>query len=254
MWKDRAAESFEHFAFDCQVNMSSPKRVLITGASRGIGLTFAKHYKSHGWNVIAAVRDPANAKELIDLQLEKIVRLDVANEESILEAAATVGPNVPIDLLINNAGILANDNLETATRASILQHFEVNALGPWLVTRAFLPNLEIAAKSASSGPTIVAQVTSQMGSIERNTTGKYYAYRSSKSALNSLTKSLSVDLKPHGITCILLHPGYVQTDMTAHNGEITTEESVAGLTTILSNATADDNGRFYHTNGTILPW
>ncbi|CAK4471756.1 unnamed protein product [Aphanomyces euteiches] len=187
--------------------MSSPNRVLITGDSRAIGLTFAKHYKSHGLSVIATVRDPANTNE--------ILRLDAANEESNLEAAATVGSNTPIDLPSNNA---------------------VNAHGPWLVTRAFLPNLEFAAN------------------IERNTSGALNAYRSSKTALNSLTKSLSVDLKPHGITCILLHPGYVQTDMTAHNGEITTEESVAGLTTILSNATADDNGRFYHTNGTILPW
>ncbi|CAK4142328.1 unnamed protein product [Aphanomyces euteiches] len=185
--------------------MSSPNRVLITGDSRAIGLTFAKHYKSHGLSVIATVRDPANTNEHMDMQLEKILRLDAANEESNLEAAATVGSNTPIDLPSNNA---------------------VNAHGPWLVTRAFLPNLEFAAN------------------IERNTSGALNAYRSSKTALNCLTKSLSVDLKPRGIMCILLHPGYVQTDMTAHNGEITTEESVAGLRTILFNCR-----RFYHTDG-----
>ncbi|KAG9411950.1 hypothetical protein AC1031_017587 [Aphanomyces cochlioides] len=92
--------------------MSSPKRVLITGASRGIGLTYAKHYKSHGWNVIATVRDPANTNEHMDMQLEKILWLDAANEESILEAAATVGSNTPIDLFINNAGVFVDDILE----------------------------------------------------------------------------------------------------------------------------------------------
>ncbi|RHY35041.1 hypothetical protein DYB32_000473 [Aphanomyces invadans] len=102
--------------------------------------------------------------------------------------------------------------------------------------------------------TIVAHVTSQMSSIERNKSGGYYAYRSSKTALNSLSMSLSVDLKPRGITCILLHPGYVKTDMTGHHGDITTAESVAGLTSILDNATPDDNGRFYHTDGSIIPW
>ncbi|CAK4649057.1 unnamed protein product [Aphanomyces euteiches] len=124
------------------------------------------------------------------MQLEKILRLDAANEESNLEAAATVGSNTPIDLPSNNAGV------------------------------------------------------PQMRSIERNTSGALNAYRSSKTALNCLTKSLSVDLKPRGIMCILLHPGYVQTDMTADNGEITTEESVAGLRTILFNCR-----RFYHTDG-----
>ncbi|RHY92572.1 hypothetical protein DYB28_006568 [Aphanomyces astaci] len=217
----------------------SPRRVLITGAGRGIGLTFAKHYKAQGWNVIAAVRNPASAQELIDLQVEKIVALDVSSEESVNAAAADVGRQVPIDLLINNAGVLARDTLETATKASLLHHFEVNSIGPWLVTRAFLPNLELAA--SPSGVTIVAQVTSQMGSIERILSGGYYAYRSSKTALNSLTKSLSVDLKPRGITSILLHPGYVKTDMTGHNGDITTAESVAGLTSILAKATAEDN-------------
>ncbi|RHY74433.1 hypothetical protein DYB30_004990 [Aphanomyces astaci] len=230
----------------------SPRRVLITGAGRGIGLTFAKHYKAQGWNVIAAVRNPASAQELIDLQVEKIVALDVSSEESVNAAAAAVGRQVPIDLLINNAGVLARDTLETATKASLLHHFEVNSIGPWLVTRAFLPNLELAA--SPSGVTIVAQVTSQMGSIERILSGGYYAYRSSKTALNSLTKSLSVDLKPRGITSILLHPGYVKTDMTGHNGDITTAESVAGLTSILAKATAEDNGRFFHTDGSIIPW
>ncbi|CAK4832197.1 unnamed protein product [Aphanomyces euteiches] len=92
--------------------MSSPNRVLITGDSRAIGLTFAKHYKSHGLSVIATVRDPANTNEHMDMQLEKILRLDAANEESNLEAAATVGSNTPIDLPSNNAGVFVDDKLE----------------------------------------------------------------------------------------------------------------------------------------------
>ncbi|KAF0717609.1 Aste57867_2203 [Aphanomyces stellatus] len=232
--------------------MSGPKRVLITGASRGIGLAFVKHYKAQGWNIIAAVRNPAAAKELLDLHVERIVAIDTADEASVLQAAADVGFDTPIDLLINNAGILTHDKLETATKADLMRQFEVNAVGPWLVTRAFLSNLDRA--KAASGFAFVAQLTSQMGSIERNVSSGYYGYRASKAALNSLNKSLAVDLGARGLAAVVLHPGYVATDMCGGKGDLTATESVAGLTRVLDNVTAADNGKFYQSDGSIIPW
>ncbi|KAF0717610.1 Aste57867_2204 [Aphanomyces stellatus] len=232
--------------------MSTPKRVLITGASRGIGLRLAQHYKAQGWNVIAAVRAPAAANDLNALHVEKIVAIDTSDEASVLQAVADVGLDTPIDLLINNAGVLTRHSLETATKADLMRQFEINAVGPWLVTRAFLPNLELA--KAASGIAIAAQVSSIVASIEQNVTGRNYGYRASKTALNSLNKSLSVDLHDRGVVCVVLHPGYVKTDMTDHLGDITVDESVAGLTTVLARITPADSGKFYHTNGSIIPW
>ncbi|RLO03751.1 hypothetical protein DYB28_005743 [Aphanomyces astaci] len=249
------------------IESARQRRVLITGANRGIGLTLAKHYKATGWNVVAAVRNPAAASEvhaciltILDvslqlhaLQVESILTLDVSNEESIHAAACTLGADVPIDLLINNAGVLTRDSLASASKAELLRQFEINAVGPFLVARAFLPNLERAV-ATSVRPQILANVSSIVGSMSLNTTGQNYGYRSSKAALNSLTKSLSVDLGARGICCLLLHPGYVQTDMTDHRGDMDVHESIAGLAAVLAKATFDDNATFFHTNGSVIPW
>ncbi|KAG6622992.1 Short chain dehydrogenase [Phytophthora cinnamomi] len=231
--------------------MSVAKTVLITGSNRGIGLAFTRHYVANGWKVIAAARDVEGATDLKELAVAKIVPLDISDEASIAKAAETL-KGEPIDLLINNAGMGGGGGIPDVTKAEMMKLFEVNAVGPFLMTRALLPNLKLAV--AKNGSATVGQVTSRMGSIADNGSGGRYSYRASKSALNMLNKSLSVDLKDDKIIALALHPGYVVTRMTGHTGEVTTEESVAGLTKIIADAKPEDSGKYFHFRGDILLW
>ncbi|KAL4117165.1 hypothetical protein PRIC2_012613 [Phytophthora ramorum] len=231
--------------------MTVAKTVLITGSNRGLGLAFTRHYVANGWKVIAAARDVDGATDLKELPVSKIIPLDISDESSIAKAAEAL-KNEPIDLLINNAGMGGGGGIPDVTKAEMMKLFEVNAVGPFLVTRALLPNLKLAV--AKHGSATVGQVTSRMGSIADNGSGGRYSYRASKTALNMLNKSLSIDLKDDKIIALALHPGYVVTRMTGHTGEVTTEESVAGLTKIMADATPEDSGKYFHFRGDILPW
>ncbi|KAG6586533.1 Short chain dehydrogenase [Phytophthora cinnamomi] len=228
------------------------KTVLITGSNRGIGLAFATHYKKEGWQVIGCARNVDAAADLKKLQPWKLLTLDTSSDESIAAAAKSL-ENVPINLLINNAGIMDVHDLQSTTKADLLRHFEVNAVGPFLVTRALLPNLRLAV--AAEGQAVVAQVTSRMGSITDNGSGGYYGYRASKTALNMLTKSLAVDLEKEKIGCLLLHPGYVNTAMVGFTGSVSPEDSVKGLTKIIARAKLEDSAKMFHfEKGEVLPW
>ncbi|ETI54976.1 hypothetical protein PPTG_07122 [Phytophthora nicotianae INRA-310] len=229
----------------------SAKTVLITGSNRGIGLAFTKHYAANGWNVIAAVRDTHSATDLNKIKLEKILQIDTSDEESITAAAQQL-KGQPIDLLINNAGVGGGGGIDQTTKAEMMKQFEINAVGPFLTTRAFLPNLKLAV--AKSGFAIVSQVTSRMGSIADNGSGGMYGYRASKTALNMVSSSLAHDLKDEKIIALALHPGYVVTRMTGHTGQTTPDDSVAGMTKIIAEATPEDSGKFFHFNGSNLPW
>ncbi|ETK93913.1 hypothetical protein L915_02949 [Phytophthora nicotianae] len=231
--------------------MSVAKTVLITGSNRGIGLAFTRHYVNTDWKVIAAARDVEGATDLKELAVSKIIPLDITDESSIAKAAGEL-KGEPIDLLINNAGMGGGGGVPDVTKAEMMKLFEVNAVGPFLVTRALLPNLKLAV--AKNGTATVSQITSRLGSIADNDSGGRYSYRASKSALNMLNKSLSIDLKDDKIVTLALHPGYVVTRMTGHKGEVTTEESVAGLTKVIANAKPEDSGKFFHFRGDILPW
>ncbi|ETM98580.1 hypothetical protein PPTG_19425 [Phytophthora nicotianae INRA-310] len=231
--------------------MSVAKTVLITGSNRGIGLAFTRHYVNTDWKVIAAARDVEGATDLKELAVSKIIPLDITDESSIAKAAGEL-KGEPIDLLINNAGMGGGGGVPDVTKAEVMKLFEVNAVGPFLVTRALLPNLKLAV--AKNGTATVSQITSRLGSIADNASGGRYSYRASKSALNMLNKSLSIDLKDDKIVTLALHPGYVVTRMTGHKGEVTTVESVAGLTKVIANAKPEDSGKFFHFRGDILPW
>jgi NAD(P)-dependent dehydrogenase (short-subunit alcohol dehydrogenase family) len=187
-------------------------------------------------------------------QLEpwKLLALDTSSEESINAAAKTL-EGVPVNLLINNAGIMDVHDLQSTTKADLLRHFEVNAVGPFVMTRALLPNLRLAV--AATGSAFVAQVTSRMGSISDNGSGGYYGYRASKTALNMLTKSLAIDLEKDKIGCLLLHPGYVNTAMVGFQGAVSPEDSVKGLTKIIARAKLEDSAKMFHfEKGDVLPW
>ncbi|NOQ77621.1 MAG: SDR family NAD(P)-dependent oxidoreductase [Methylococcaceae bacterium] len=219
---------------------------LVTGSNRGIGLELCTQLKQRGFDVIATCRH--SSPELDNLGVEVIEHVEVSDPKS-LAALVTTLANRRIDWLINNAGIadgIAMDELNEQTIASCKRMFEVNSLGPLLTTQALVGNLGDGSK--------VGIITSRMGSVEDNDSGGSYGYRMSKAAVNAAGKSLSIDLKPKGIAVAILHPGWVRTDMTGHNGLIDTDESASGLLDRMTELTLDNTGSFWHTNGDLLPW
>ena len=223
---------------------------LVTGASRGIGLEFARALSARGDRVIAAVRDPAGATTLAALGPSvRIVALDVADPLSIAGLADRIGPT-PIDVLINNAGIAsrASKLLAQLDAEEIAHVLMVNAVAPILVARAVLPNLRAA------GRRTIVQITSQLGSIANNTGGSSYGYRASKAALNQLNRSLASELRPDGFACLAIHPGWVKTDMGGTDADLTVEDSVSNMLRVIDGATPAQSGAFLSYDGTPLPW
>ncbi|EGZ25232.1 hypothetical protein PHYSODRAFT_326285 [Phytophthora sojae] len=196
---------------------STKKTVLITGSTRGIGLALATLYTKAGWNVIGTARATSNADKLAALSPFKIVTLDTSDEDSVNEAPRQL-KDVPIDLLINNAGTGWLTEIVAPTKASLVKPFEVNAVGLFLVTNALQSNLQLAAKL--NGFASVVQLSSLLGSLSSNTDKNtvffrgQYAYSTSKAALNMITRSLAVDLRDSNIAVVAVHPGYVDTVLT----------------------------------------
>lgn len=219
------------------------KQVLITGANRGIGLELARHYAQEGWRVIGVCREASD--ELQALAGQVIAGVDVTQDDGITRLTSELGDQ-PLDLLINNAGLLRDEQLGSIDFDSIRQQMEINAYAPLRVTEALLPNLREGSK--------VANITSRMGSIADNDSGGRYGYRASKAALNAFGKSLAVDLKPRGIAVAQLHPGYVKTRMVNFGGLISPEESAAGLAQRIEGLNLENSGSFWHSNGEVLPW
>ncbi|XDD48801.1 SDR family oxidoreductase [Leptospira sp. WS92.C1] len=219
------------------------KNVFITGSNRGIGLELTKHFLKKGDQVFALCRKPSS--DLIRLRPTRIFEgVDVLNSNSIRELSSKL-LDTKIDLLINNAGILLPDNLQSLDEENILTQFLVNALGPLKVVKALLPALKPNAK--------LVFLTSRMGSIADNSSGAYYGYRASKAALNAIAVSLSRDLSPKGISVGIFHPGMVATEMTGRQG-ISPEESVLGLAERIESLNLSNSGKFFHQNGEELPW
>ena len=224
-----------------------PQTVLITGANRGLGLEFARQYKDAGWRVIGTARDPQDAQELKALGV-RVMQLDVASQDSVAALAAELGDE-PIDLLINNAGIFPRvGKLDEIDFDDYNRTLAVNTVGPVRVTRALLPSLRAGKLK------IIAGLSSNLGSIAENERGNFYGYRESKAALNMFTKTLAAELGPEGFTCIVLTPGWVQTDMGGPNATLTPEESIAGMKAVLDRLTPADNGTFWSYNGSQMPW
>lgn len=228
--------------------------VLVTGANRGLGLEFARQYAADGWRVFAACRDPAAAKELGELAggsggAIRVLALDVTDAESVRAAAQSLADEV-IDVLINNAGVGSprKQRLGSLDYAAWARVLDVNSLGPMRVTEAFLDHV------ARGGGKKVVTITSAMGSIADNASGGSYAYRSSKAAVNIVVKSLSIDLAPRGVTCVVVHPGWVRTDMGGPDGKLTPAESVAALRKLIAGLEPRDTGRFFNYDGKTYPW
>lgn len=221
--------------------------VLITGANRGLGLEFARQFTEKGYTVIGTARSPGEAHELRDTGA-RIVELDVADSASV-RAMAEELKNTKIDILINNAGISGHGAGSFADLAidKLDWTFQVNTLGPMRVAQALYDNLLMGAGKK------ILHVSSIMGSIEMNSGGAY-GYRMSKAALNMFNKTLSLELADKGFICVVLHPGWVQTDMGGEQAPLEPEESISGLIKVIEELDSDDNGRFYDYTGKELPW
>ncbi|SFC20303.1 Short-chain dehydrogenase [Marinospirillum celere] len=220
-----------------------PQTAVITGANRGIGLELARHYAGQGYEVVGVCRQTSDELQAIATQI--IEGVDVTQAEGIAEIITELNGK-KVDLLINNAGLLADESLGKLDFDSIRSQMEVNAYAPLRVTEALLPNLQKGSK--------LALITSRMGSIADNDSGGRYGYRASKAALNAFGKSLAMDLKPEGIAVALLHPGYVKTRMVNFGGLISPEEAAKGLAARIESLNLETTGSFWHSNGDELPW
>jgi len=218
------------------------KKVLITGANRGIGLELCRQLTERGDQVIAVCRNASDA--LRDLGVRVIDDVDVSSDASV-NALRDRLEDERLDWLINNAGVLSVERLDSLDFAAMERQFSINSLGPLRVTAALLSNLAVGAK--------VGIVTSRMGSIEDNTSGGYYGYRMSKAAVNMAGMSLARDLLDQGIAVTLLHPGMVATDMTGGQG-VPVEQSASGLIQRMDALDISATGSFWHAQGERLPW
>lgn len=228
--------------------------LLITGANRGLGLEFTRQYAAAGWRVLACCRTPHQAtalQALADATPGQISlhALDVADLEAI-DMLARELRGTPVDLIINNAGIYPDrrGGFGQTDYDAWLQAFLVNTMAPTKMVEAFIGNLELGQRK------IVATISSKMGSVTDNTSGDCYLYRSSKAATNMVVKSLALDLAARGIRAVVLHPGWVQTDMGGPNALITPAQSIAGMRQVLDRLTDADSGRFISYDGTEVPW
>lgn len=228
---------------------------LITGANRGIGLEYVRQYAQDGWQVIACCRQPAKAEDLNPLASQypdhiRIYALDVADHQQIDQLSRSLA-NETIDLLINNAGVYppSDDGGFGSIDYTAWAHtFQINTMAPLKMAEAFINQI------SNSNLKTIATITSKMGSIADNQRGGSYIYRSSKAAVNIVAKSLAIDLKPRGIISVLLHPGWVKTEMGGPDALISTEQSVTGMRRVLRGMTLADSGKFFAYDGQTIPW
>jgi len=220
--------------------------ILITGANRGIGLGFVRHYLSRGASVWACYRsDPG---KLADMHARRLhtVQWDIGTDTGPLGELPD-----SIDLLINNAGIYGpgkdGQSLDNVTATAMHEVFNVDCVGPLRVVQR-LKNRIIAAKG------IIANISSKMGSSADNSSGGTYAYRAAKAGLVIVSRSMAMDLASFGVQVITLHPGWVQTDMTHHTGLVDVHTSVAGMTGVIARARDYAGGEFIAFDGKLVPY
>lgn len=226
--------------------------VLVTGASRGIGLELTRQYAENGDTVFAFARTIHSADALNELARRSggrvgVAAMDVSDESSIRAATKAFGDH-PVDILINNAGVRGGDDqsLENVDTADWIEAFRVMTIGPFRVAQGFLRNLRLA-----KNPKIMT-ITSQMGASTWPMGGSY-SYGSAKAAVNRVMIAMAVDLKDQVIVN-LIHPGWVRTDMGGPNADITPEASAAGIRKVIASVTTADSGKFFKWTGEIHPW
>jgi len=227
--------------------------IFISGANRGLGLEFTRQFLQAGNNVIASCRRPKQAQALQDLQREytdtlQIVALDMLDVQAIEHIATAI--STPIDILLLNAGIAGNSGVTIGNveHSNMQRVFNTNSFAPVMLADALLP------KIAQGRKKLIIAISSKMGSIDDDRSGRGYAYRGSKAALNAMMVAMSIDVAAQDVKILLLHPGWVRTDMTRHNGLIDAQTSVKGLRDIIANADHYNTGQFLDYQGKPIPW
>ena len=224
--------------------------VLITGANRGLGLEFVRQYADNNWKVIATCRDPESAKDLYDIQGDKeILPLDVTDFKAI-EQTSELLRSEKIDVLLNNAGVYDSDKngLGKTNFDDWTKMLRINTIAPLKIVESFISQV------VSSKRKVIVSISSLLGSLSANDTGGQYAYRSSKSALNSVNKSLSIDLARKGIISIVISPGWARTDMGGPNAAVDPIDSVSGIRRVINNLKPEDSGKFFNYDGSNIDW
>lgn len=222
-------------------------KIVITGTSRGIGLELTHQALQAGHDVLAVARNPEKSKGLLQLRNDFKNRLtlmtaDLEKEGAAADVAVMAQDGGVVDVLINNAGIMKTGT----SRADFMESFLINSVVPFEVTEALWPLLK-----KSKAPKVI-QMTSLMGSISDNSSGGYYAYRASKTALNMINMSL---VKDHpGLCSVVMHPGWVQTDMGGPEAPTSVTESASGIWKVIHNLKPSDSGRFFNFKGQELKW
>ncbi|XP_010401720.3 C-factor-like isoform X3 [Corvus cornix cornix] len=253
------------------------RSLLVTGANRGIGLGLVQHFlrmpNPPQW-IFAGCRSPKGqrAQELQNLASKHpnviIIPLEVTNPASIKAAAAKVGEHLGgsgLNLLINNAGIIKPKTLDSETLEDMTETYTTNTAGPLLMGQAFLPLLKKAAQGSlgsglSCSKAAIINISSIGGSFSSFFTWDVIqatSYRCSKAALNMLSKCQSLAYREHGVLCVALHPGWVQTDMgssAGHTPPVTVDDSVQGMLKVLSSLSEKETGTFLDWEGNVIPW
>lgn len=218
---------------------------VVTGANRGIGLEWVKQLLEQEWDVYAGYRSDKGGLSETGANL---LHLDVTSNESVKEFASSIPQRV--DLLVNNAGVADGrwQSISEIEHEEALRVLDINAVGPMRVTQALLSKL--GGKKMST----IAMVSSLMGSVEDCISGRSYAYRASKSALNMFSMAMKNELQDANISILILHPGWVQTDMGGPNATVTLNDSIAGMMQRVEEQTLAMSGRFVQYDGKALPW
>lgn len=220
---------------------------VITGCNRGLGLEFVRQLVDRGEQVIATARDLDQATDLQALNVEAY-SLDVADAESVGRFGEAMSGK-SIDVLINNAGVgVSSKPFEALDFGEMEEFFATNTLGALRVFREVLPALRL-----GSGKKVI-NLTSKMGSIGDNSRGAAYSYRVSKAALNMATRSLAIDYRAEGFICVVLHPGWVLTDMGGAGAPVTPEDSISGLLSVIDGLKPSDSGEHIDFTGVRVPW
>ncbi len=228
--------------------------ILITGANRGLGLEFVRQCNAARWRVFACSRNPVQADALKAIAADSneqvsLHRLEVSDFTQIENLARDLR-NEPIDILLNNAGIYGPQNArfgQTDYRAWA-EVFSVNVMAPMKMAECFIDHV------ARSQRKLIVGLSSLMGSIGETNQGQHYLYRSSKAALNMVIKTLALDVRDRGVTAVVLHPGWVQTDMGGPQAPLRAPESIRGMLKVINGLSLKETGKFFSYDGSEVAW
>ena len=245
------------------------KTILVTGTNKGIGLEIVRQYLEEGFKVIATCRNLSKLDNLNELlnsfpDMISVYQMELLDEKSI-ESFSSKIKNIPIDIFINNAGVtfgysrntkLSNTGISLNKLNTFgyiqsdnwLPIFKANCIAPLLLTQLLYRNFLLGSEKK------IVFISSKPASITENTGGSMYMSRSSRSALNQVIKSLSIDLFNEGISVASISPGWVKTDSGGINALIDVHTSVTGIKKIINELRLENTGKFWDYNGELIPW